>query len=233
MGTIETAQFHVLPGLDFVGEHGATHRPVGAAHGEIVFDHPLHKVLGHHRPGVLEANLRGDAGSVSIGGGGRDAIHHGAWERHLVVDPVAQFSIDGVRKSHHCRFGALAVAGQVVTTEDGKGRNTRRLSVLQGRHDQTENGFGRTGIGKIGLDRRCLKLECATGGVQVIALFCHRHADDTGAGQAHDVKQLTVVVFTTEHIQNRANDLHLVARGPHHRQRIQAILWLQGIFHAR
>jgi hypothetical protein len=84
---------------------------------------------------------------------------------------IARLGVHLVGKRHNGRFGQLAVAGQVVATEHGKGRQAGSLRRrLEGLHDQAQNGFGCPRVGQVGLDGGCLQLQFAGGRVKVVAL---------------------------------------------------------------
>ena len=141
--TVEAAQLHVFPALDFIGENRPDLVPLGTSHGELIFDDPLIELLGHDRPGVFHADHAVDVCTVGVGGRRGDAVNHGAGEADIGFDPAGQIGVGFTGEGQHGGLRQLAVVRQVIAAHHGEGLDALGLASLQGLYDQAENGLGR------------------------------------------------------------------------------------------
>eukprot|EP00976_Prorocentrum_cordatum_P093021 1189198-Prorocentrum_minimum.AAC.2 len=119
---VEHAQLHRLVHRHVVHDQRAHVLPLGAAvvH-ELVLDHPLHEVLRHDGPEVDDAVLLLELPLLHLGGNGRDTVHHGHGEGHVLLDPLAQLGVHQVCELESEPLGDVAVLGDVVAAEHGEG----------------------------------------------------------------------------------------------------------------
>ena len=122
MAAVEHPQLHLLPGQHVVGHLHACRLPGGAPGDKVVFDYPLNEGFAADGAGIFHPQHGGDFRQRFGGGGGNNAIHHGAREANVVGDPARQRRTAFFRHAEDGIFHHVAVIGNVITGEHGKGR---------------------------------------------------------------------------------------------------------------
>ena len=112
VGAVEEPEFAVLVGLDVRDEHGAGVFPARPPGGEVAAEDPVVERFGHHRGVVAVAAGRLDGLNVRAGGARGDAVHGGADEAGVRLDPGRQPGIPGPGHAHDGVVGHGAVVGR-------------------------------------------------------------------------------------------------------------------------
>ena len=122
VAAVEHPQLHLLPGQHVVGHLHAGCLPGRSSGDEVVFDHPLNEGFAADGAGIVDPQHGGDFRQRLGGGRRNNAIHHGAREADIIGDPVRQRRAAFFRHTEDGIFHHVAVVGNVIAGEHGKGR---------------------------------------------------------------------------------------------------------------
>ena len=188
MRAVEQAQLHLLERPD-VAHHGDAElfpgRPPG---GKLVLDHPLAERLGHHRPGVLDAERLRNPRAVGIGRRRHDAVDHARRAGHVLGDMAGKRRIAKRGELDEQAVQRRAIGGKVVAGKDREGRRSRSAAARQRLDEKAVRGLRLARRRKVGDDARMRRVEVA-GRVAQIGLFGDRQRDDPDARIGERVEQ--------------------------------------------
>lgn len=232
VAAVEQLDLHLFVGRDVVGELHADLLPGGPAADELVFQHPLHEGLADHRPGVLDAVLRGQLLAVRGAGHRGDAIDHGIGKRHVLVDPAGQLLVGQVSEGEQRLARDGAVVRQVIAGHQGKGRNAGGPAPGQGRAEEAEHAPGGVGVAQVVLDGRQLGEELPAAVVDAVAAFGDGQRDDADRRVGELVDQRLRRFLGQQHVVDGADhpyrQVRFVAQFD---QGVEIVLAGQGVTH--
>src|SRR5262249_9120489 len=127
-----------LPVVHAIAEENADVLEPGAPCREPIFQHPLPKRLCDDRPTILDPNLVAQPGPVRIGRLRCDAIDHRVREGTRCLNETDKLLAASIEDSSYGLARDIAVAWNVVATQDGQWRSARRTTSLERGRDRLD-----------------------------------------------------------------------------------------------
>mmetsp|Transcript_1415 Transcript_1415/g.2012 ORF Transcript_1415/g.2012 Transcript_1415/m.2012 type:complete len:248 (+) Transcript_1415:2731-3474(+) len=115
MSAVEHSDLHKLIHGYILHHQCARHLPLRSApvH-KPVFNHPLHEVLSHYRPGILNPVLLSQLLNITLISDWSDAIHHCHGEGNVGSNPLTQIRINAIGQLHDQSLALWAVFRDIV-----------------------------------------------------------------------------------------------------------------------
>jgi hypothetical protein len=146
VSAVEDADFHVLEGGHIGDELRADFLPGGAARGEVILHNPLLELLAEHRPVVGDAIGVLHQPAFTVGGRGRDAVHHGVGEGDMGDDPIGEGRVEQAGQTGHGVARDNTIVGDIVTGHDGVGSEAFGLAPREACRMRPKTDVGSCGF---------------------------------------------------------------------------------------
>jgi hypothetical protein len=186
--------------MDAIGEHGADVLPRRPPGGEVVLQHPLAEGFGDDGPAVVDPDVVAQPRAVGVVGDRRDAVDHRVGERAVLPDPCREGATEALGRRQRGAAGSVAVARQVVATEDRERSGGAVAADGKRGGDAIERArrgrcrrLGVPGLGDREREDRGRRRGDEVGDVRVVAPGRRVHEADDRADHRHG--RLTVSLF--------------------------------------
>ena len=171
----------------------------------------------------------GGLGAVGLAGRRRDAIDHGRGKGDLALEECRKFGIDKRGEAHDRGAGLRPVVSEIVAAHHREGCEARGAPPSQRLDDQRGRAARRLWVGEIGGGERMALVEPSRRGVEPIALFRDREADDAGFRPRQRGEHGRQIPARRRHIEHGADDLRVRPPLVPRQQSVKSILRLQGL----
>ena len=145
----------------------------------------------------------------------------------MIADPRRKGGVDEVGECEHRRAEHPAIIVDIIARQRGEGLASRSTATPESLHQDSQQGGGGVGRGKIVLDRRIAGVEQPRRAVEMISVFRNRDADDADGGIGDDIEQRPAIVRSIDRTNDRADQRPLFPMNVPLDQRIETVLSVQ------
>ncbi|MNN20333.1 hypothetical protein D3C81_1336090 [compost metagenome] len=176
MTAVQHTQLHLFKRQYVIYQLRTGQFPGRTACDKIIFHHPLDKGLAGDGAFITYA---AQCGSHFIerfrGGGWNNAVDHSTGETDLLGNPICQGTVTRLRQADDGVAQYMAVFGNIIAREQGKGGQTAFQAQAQGFDQNAGYRNGLRGVGKIGADPLVLQIQFPATGFDAVAFFGDGH----------------------------------------------------------
>ena len=228
MAGVEQRELHVLESRHIIGELHTDILPAWASGSKVILDHPLDEVLGIDGALVVGAIALVQPFDVLGLRSRSDAVNHRVGEGHVLLHPLIERLVLGLKEGGKRAAGGITVMLQVIAREDGDGAGIGADTTAQALSHIAESGNRVLGVLQIVLHHIVVELELTRLAVLIVAALGDGHGDNLHRGVSNLVEDALGILDAPVQLHERADKPGLVATvATAYRQRIFAVLILQ------